>query len=197
MSKIPFDDMDEDTTIVDIAKKWVGEPAAEAASRGGLWLLREGKQKYLVLRRDGTIPEWPYFVLGAADPASADTLHWYGDYCEEKGYHPQYVADVHTFADTMREWREANKKGDPDAKRHRKDHPLFERFAKLGLAALDSDEPEDYDALDQMAFYAEQGEVNDDQSTLWFVDKEGTKEVTDGSTGKRYRVCLVPIEDQE
>jgi len=30
--------------------------------------------KYLVKRRDGTVVEWPSFVLGARDPASAPAL---------------------------------------------------------------------------------------------------------------------------
>src|ERR1700704_5669978 len=40
--------------------------------RGGLWRNQEGTRegKYLVQRRDGSIPEWPYFVIGARDPAA-------------------------------------------------------------------------------------------------------------------------------
>ena len=51
----------------------------EPETTGGLWRNNpetpEGK--YLVKRRDGTIPEWPYFVMGAADGASPDALREY------------------------------------------------------------------------------------------------------------------------
>lgn len=33
--------------------------------------------KYLVVRRDGTIPSWPYFVLGAQDPCTLPAMRAY------------------------------------------------------------------------------------------------------------------------
>lgn len=30
--------------------------------------------KFLVVRRDGTVPDWPYLVLGARDPAAPAAL---------------------------------------------------------------------------------------------------------------------------
>jgi hypothetical protein len=53
---------------------------------------REGK--YLVQRRDGTIPQWPWFVLGAADEDAADTLRDYANRVEKRGLDPKYVADL-------------------------------------------------------------------------------------------------------
>lgn len=32
-------------------------------------------KKFLVLRRDGTIPDWPWFVLGGEDPMAPGALH--------------------------------------------------------------------------------------------------------------------------
>ena len=86
---------------------------------------REGK--YLVKRRDGTIPRWPWFVLGAADPAAPVGLRAYADEVERIGKDPAYVADIRTLADDWErrlaagEWDE----GDPDAPRHRKDDPAI------------------------------------------------------------------------
>ena len=53
-----------------------------------LWRNTEGTRegKYLVQRRDGTIPEWPYFVIGAADPAAPKALQAYADACEKSGH---------------------------------------------------------------------------------------------------------------
>lgn len=45
--------------------------------------------KYLVKRRDGTIPEWPNFVLGAKDPAAPAALRAYADSARELGFNPQ------------------------------------------------------------------------------------------------------------
>lgn len=50
--------------------------------------------KYLVLRRDGTLPPWPYFVLGAADPAAWDTFAFYVERCRELGYSQQYLDEL-------------------------------------------------------------------------------------------------------
>lgn len=55
----------------------------------GLWRKNpetpEGK--YLIKRRDGTVPEWPSLVLGAKDPAAPAAINAYadaafGDYAE-------------------------------------------------------------------------------------------------------------------
>lgn len=81
--------------------------------------------KYLVKRRDGTIPEWAYMVFGERDPAAPAALRGYADKAEQLGFDPQYVADVRAMAD---EWERnlasgVTTPGDPDAPRHRKDDP--------------------------------------------------------------------------
>jgi hypothetical protein len=95
------------------------------SERRGLWInnpeTREGK--FLVKRRDGTVPEWPYFVLGARDPAAFAALIAYADEAERLGFAPVYVTDVRAMALRFEEYRAAHGDGDPDAARHRKDDP--------------------------------------------------------------------------
>jgi hypothetical protein len=92
-------------------------------TRIGLWRkdveTREGK--YLVQRRDGTVPEWPYFVVGAADPAAPWALMAYAKRAEELGMDPQYVSDLYDLAAEFDAWRKAHGAGNPDGKRHRID----------------------------------------------------------------------------
>jgi hypothetical protein len=104
----------------------------------GLWRKnpRTPGGKYLVKRRDGTIPEWAWFVLGAADEAAPAGLRGYADKCEELGLDPQYVADVREMADAWEHDLAAgkHKKGDPDAPRHRRDDPAT--VAEMGRATV-------------------------------------------------------------
>jgi len=90
-----------------------------------LWRNTEGTRegKYLVQRRDGTIPEWPYFVIGAADPAAPDALRAYSAAAQEAGMDPEYVLDLRDMADAFEAWRLHHGAGDPDAPRHRTDDP--------------------------------------------------------------------------
>ena len=74
--------------------------------------------KYLVLRRDGTQPEWPYFVIGAKDPAAPHGLRAYASAAESLGIDPQYVADVRDLADRFEVFRATHGEGDPDAPKH-------------------------------------------------------------------------------
>lgn len=86
----------------------------------GLW------NKYLVQRRDGTVPEWPYFVLGAADPAASVGLRAYATAAEMCGMDPQYVADIRDMANDWVQWRVDHDSGDPpDAPCHRQDDPAI------------------------------------------------------------------------
>jgi hypothetical protein len=89
--------------------------------------------KYLVLRRDGTVPDWPYLVMGAADPAAPVALNAYADEAERLGMDPEYVADIRDLASDWQVWRRNHGDGDPDAPRHRKDDP--EIIAKMKLGA--------------------------------------------------------------
>lgn len=85
---------------------------------------KEGK--YLVVRRDGTIPLWPNFVMGGHDPASAAGLRGYADEAERLGYEAEYVASVRALSDDFVALSDAVKgkaKVDPEAPPHRTDNP--------------------------------------------------------------------------
>ena len=47
--------------------------------------------KYLVVRRDGTVPRWPWFVLGGRDQAARDAMRFYLQRCRELRYDPAYL----------------------------------------------------------------------------------------------------------
>lgn len=79
--------------------------------------------KYLVTRRDGTIPEWPHFVLGARDRAAIYALRAYADEAERLGMDAQFVADIREEADIWERELPNRGEGDPDAPRHRTDDP--------------------------------------------------------------------------
>ena len=89
----------------------------------GLW--RNNKEtkggKYLVTRRDGTNPTWPYFVLGARDMVSPVALRAYADEAEKLRYDSKFVEDVRQMALEFENYFKLNGAGDPDAPRHRKD----------------------------------------------------------------------------
>jgi len=104
----------------------------------GLWRnnddSREGK--YLVVRRDGTIPQWPWFVIGAADPAAPAALRAYSEAADQAGMDPEYVADILALADEFdayqRNAEAAEMVGDPDAVKHRKDDPVVIEWMRKG-----------------------------------------------------------------
>jgi hypothetical protein len=50
--------------------------------------------KYLVVRRDGSVPEWQWFVLGSRDPAAPDALRTYADRAAQLGMDPEYVGNA-------------------------------------------------------------------------------------------------------
>lgn len=90
--------------------------------------------KYLVLRRDRTVVEWPSFVLGAKDPIAAVALRAYGNEvlrivredpkeAEALGLTQEFGLDVIAEADKWIEYRHKHGKGDPGMGRHRKDDP--------------------------------------------------------------------------
>lgn len=94
---------------------------------------KEGKSKYLVLRRDGTRPAWPWLVLGAGDPDAPAGIRAYAKACGRRGRDIQYVNDLLDLAVDMEEWLTSNPEGDPDAPLHRTDNPyvlfMFQRPA--------------------------------------------------------------------
>jgi hypothetical protein len=79
--------------------------------------------KFLVVRRDGSIPCWPHFVLGARDPAAPVGLRAYAEHCLACGCDKEYVKSIHELADDFEKYREREGNGDPDAAPHRKDDP--------------------------------------------------------------------------
>jgi hypothetical protein len=89
--------------------------------------------KYLVQRRDGTVPDWPYFVIGAADPCAPAALYAYAEAAEEWRMDPQYVVDLKELAEEFKEWHKEHEIGDPDAPRHREDDPEIIAKMKKGV----------------------------------------------------------------
>ena len=71
--------------------------------------------KYLVVRRDATIPKWPKFVLGARDPAAPAALLAYATMAEKLGMEAEYVDSVRAMADRFDRYRLEEGPGDPDA----------------------------------------------------------------------------------
>lgn len=70
--------------------------------------------KYLVVRRDGTIPKWPAFVLGARDPCAPAALRAYAEEAKKLGMDATYVGLVLDTADSYDNYREGEGAGDPD-----------------------------------------------------------------------------------
>ena len=64
-----------------MARLWVNDPETP-----------EGK--YLVKRRDGTVPAWPHFVLAASDPAAPAALRAYAAAGERRHFDPAFTTDV-------------------------------------------------------------------------------------------------------
>lgn len=79
--------------------------------------------KYLIKRRDGTVPKWPFFVIGGADAVAPVALRAYADEAERVGLDPEYVSDIRAMALEFEVYRATVGHGDPDASRHRQDDP--------------------------------------------------------------------------
>ena len=80
--------------------------------------------KFLVVRRDGSIPHWPHFVLGARDPAATAGLLAYAQKARELGYDPAYCDSVVELATKdFPEYLAQEGPGDPEAPPHRTDDP--------------------------------------------------------------------------
>jgi hypothetical protein len=72
-------------------------------------------EKYLVVRRDGSIPKWPKFVLGARDPAAPAAMRAYAEQAEKLGMDAEYISMVLDMADQFEHYRAEEGPGDPDA----------------------------------------------------------------------------------
>jgi len=103
----------------------------------GLWRNQDGTRegKYLVLRRDGTVPAAPVFVLLASDPAASLALHDYADRAADDGMDPEYVEDIRQLAVEFAAWRAVHGTGNPTTPKHRPDNPSTVAMMKHGLGA--------------------------------------------------------------
>jgi hypothetical protein len=101
---------------------------------GGLW--RDNPEtpegKYLIMRRDGTIPEWPNFTLGAKDPCAPAGLLAYAAKARELGLDPAYADSIERLARQWDDYRVTHGTGDPDRGRHREDDPATIALMRLG-----------------------------------------------------------------
>jgi len=93
-----------------------------------------GEGKYLVVRRDGTIPDWPHFVLGGLDPCVPGALRGYADEAESRNLDPEYVSSIRELADDFEKLQAEHKgkEADPDAGPHRKDDPGIIEMMRYG-----------------------------------------------------------------
>lgn len=88
--------------------------------------------KFLVVRRDGTIPAWPHFVLGARDPAVPATLRAYASEARRLGFEEEYCASIEELADDFVRYRATHGNGDPESGPHRQDDPEIIRLMREG-----------------------------------------------------------------
>jgi hypothetical protein len=95
--------------------------------------------KFLVLRRDGTVPNWPYLVIGARDPSSPAAIRALADDAEKRGKDRVYVADLRILAEEHDMFRVATGEGDPDAGPHREDDPDVVSRITYGTVAFRKD----------------------------------------------------------
>jgi len=105
--------------------------------------------KFLVVRRDGTLPEWPHFVMGARDPWAPAAMMAYADAAAQDGADPEYVESIRAEAMRFEEYRRKNGAGDPEAAPHRVDDPSIVQIMRDSLggrifiaAAWDKDQYE-------------------------------------------------------
>ncbi len=80
---------------------------------------KEGK--FLVVRRDGSVPHWPHFVLGARDPAAPYAIRSYAAECHRLGLDKEYVESLYALARDFEDYRFIHGDGDADAPPHRFD----------------------------------------------------------------------------
>jgi hypothetical protein len=92
---------------------------------------REGK--FLVVRRDATVPHWPHFVLGARDPAAPAALLAYAEKARELGYEPEFCDSVVELAtEDFPKYLAQHGAGDPGAPPHRKDNQFVIKAMRGG-----------------------------------------------------------------
>lgn len=92
--------------------------------------------KYLVKRRDGSVVEWPHFVLGARDPHAVAALRAYAEsISKDPDCHPDLPGAILRLAADFEKYREEHGAGDPTRGRHRKDDPKTIEEMRQGESA--------------------------------------------------------------
>lgn len=92
--------------------------------------------KYLVKRRDGSVPTWPHFVLGGRDPHAPAALRAYADsIAKDPDCHPAFAARLRQMADEFDQFRATHGAGDPTRGIHRPDDPATIAEMKKGYSA--------------------------------------------------------------
>jgi hypothetical protein len=91
--------------------------------------------KYLVKRRDGSVPAWPSFVLGARDPAAPAALRAYADAAAAGQMPAGFVAAVRRLANEFEDYRREHGRGDPERGKHRIDDPTIVQEMRQGKSA--------------------------------------------------------------
>lgn len=79
--------------------------------------------KFLVVRRDGTVPHWPHFVLGARDPWAPAALRVYALAVKDSGGDVEYADSILELANDFEVYRREHGDGDPESGPHRTDDP--------------------------------------------------------------------------
>lgn len=92
--------------------------------------------KYLVKRRDGSVVEWPNFVLGARDPHAVKALRAYAESCmHDTEIDPEFVLRLFVYAAEWDAYRLAHGEGDPGKGAHRVDDPATIEEMRRGCSA--------------------------------------------------------------
>ena len=92
--------------------------------------------KYLIKRRDGTVVEWPSFVLGARDPHASFALRAYAFHTvNDPNIDPESTKRLFKLADEFDAYRAANGDGDPGKGKHRVDDPATVAEMRKGQSA--------------------------------------------------------------
>lgn len=99
----------------------------------GLWrddpATPEGKYP-IILRRDGTVLDTPYFVIALRDPCAPAAFTAYAERAAALGLDPAFVQAMYDLASEAERVRDAIGPGDPDAPRHRADDPRIIAWAR-------------------------------------------------------------------
>lgn len=96
-----------------------------------------GEGKFLVVRRDGSSPAWPHFVMGARDPAVPAALRAYADEAARLGFEAEYVASIRDLAGDFEMYRGHQGSGDPEAPPHRRDNPAVLEAMRGNASTID------------------------------------------------------------